>query len=336
MTAARPRRLPAWRIPFEVLRRALVSFNEDRASLLSAAISYYALFSMFPLVILGVSVFGIFLRSESLQDAVLEAIVGTIPVEAPAIQSSLREVARLGPTLTIVALLAMTWSATALSGAVRRSVGIVFDVDRPRPMLRAKAIDYLVLPIVGLAFLASFLLTTVWRFIERNFRDEFPFFGGQLEPLWAAGAIAIPAVLTFLVFLLLYWLLPNRRVSAWHLVPGAALAALGFELVKQLFAIYVANFTNYDVVYGSLASLMALLFWIFISANVFLFGAEVASETSHVLLAEPRHGHEDEPSEGPEPGLRAAVWAFIRGLALAPPEDLGRTDRERERPTAGD
>jgi membrane protein len=154
--------------------------------------------------------------------------------------------------------------------------------------------------------------------------------------LWAAGAIAIPALLTFAVFLLLYWLLPSGRASIWHLVPGAALGALGFELVKQGFAIYVANFTNYDVVYGSLASLMALLFWIFISANVFLFGAEVASETSHVLLAEPRHGHREATSEGPEPGWRAAVWAFIRGLVLAPPEDIGRPQRESERPTAGD
>jgi len=328
--------MATWRIPFEVLRRALVSFNEDRASLLAAAISYYALFSMFPLVILGVSVFGIFLRSESLQDAVLTAIVDAIPIEAPPIESSLRDVARLGPTLTVLALLAMTWSATALLGAVRRSIAIVFNVDRPRPMLRGKAIDYLVLPVVGLAFLASFALTTVWRIVEANFRDEFPFFGGQLEPIWSAGALAIPAVLTFFVFMLLYGLLPNRRVSVWHLVPGAALAALGFELVKQLFAIYVANFTNFDVVYGSLASLMALLFWIFISANVFLFGAEVASETSHVLLAEPRHGHEDVAVEGPEPSWRSAVWAFIRGLVLAPPDDVGRREREADRPSAVD
>ncbi len=336
MTASRPRRIWTWRTPFEVLRRALVSFNEDRATLLAAAISYYAVFSLFPLVTLGVAVFGIFLRSESLQEAVLEAIVGTIPVDSPAIESSIREVARLGPTLTVVALIAMTWSATGLSGAVRRSVTIVFNVHKSRPMLRAKAIDYLALPIIGLAFLASFVLTAVWRFIEANFREEFPFFGGRLETVWALGAIAIPAVLTFFVFLFLYWLLPNRRVNAWHLVPGAALAAFGFELVKQVFAMYVANFTNFDVVYGSLASLMALLFWIFISANVFLFGAEVASETSHVLLAEPRHGYEEEPSDGREPGLRTAVWAFLRGLVFQPSDDVGTRDHESERPAAGD
>ena len=331
-----PRTAIGWRTALTVLYRAVLNFNEDRASLLAAAISYYALFSLFPLAILAVAVFGIVLRDPEVERDVFATLVNAIPVEAPAVNESLQGLARLGPTLTIVALLATAWSATALSSAVRRSISIAFDIDRPRPLLRGKAIDYLVLPILGLAFLASFVLTTAWRVIGANARDDFGFFAGDWSWLWGIGALAIPAVLTFLVFTVLYWLLPNHRVQVRPLLPGAALAAIGFELVKHGFAIYVANFSNYDVVYGSLGSLMALLFWLFLSANVFLFGAEVAAETPHVLNAEPRHGH-SETMRGParDPGWRAAVWAFVRGLAIAPAEDIRRSRRDSERPTAG-
>ena len=201
---ARPRSRSLSRTSLEVVRRGLVSFNEDRATLLSAAISYYALFSLFPLIILAVAVFGIFLRSEDLQQAVLDAIVDAIPVETPYLEAALRNVAGISPTLTLVALLAMTWSATALIAAVRRSLIVVFDVSRSLPMLRGKALDYLMLPILGLAFLASFALTTIWQVLVANARDELGFIDGSFSWTWQLGALAIPAMLTFVVFTLLY------------------------------------------------------------------------------------------------------------------------------------
>ena len=317
--AAGPQR--SWRLAARVVRRATINFAEDGCTQMAAAISYFALFSLFPITLLAVSVFGIVLRDAETQARVLEAIVDALPVEETSIEDSLRNLAGLGPTLTVVSFLGAAWTAGALSGAVRRAINVTFDVDRARPLLRGKLVDYSLLPVVGTLFIGSFILTAGWRVAQASTDARFATFGGQLDWLWDVGALAIPAALSFLTFLFIYWLLPNRRMQLRFIWPGAAVAAAGTELTKFGFAIYLANFANYDVVYGSLAGVIVLLFWVYLSANILLFGAEVAAEVPHVLHEEPRHGHAGATES--ERAWRASLLTLLRGLVLAPGDQSG-------------
>jgi membrane protein len=312
-----------------VLMRAAANFAEDRCTHLAAGISYFALFSLFPLTLLAVSVFGVVLRDEGTQQRVLDWIVDVLPVEAPTLESSLRAVAGGGPTLTIVSLVAALWSAGALSAALRRSLNVVFDVNRSRPFVQGKLIDFAVLPTLGLIALASVVLTTTWRIIRAEAGDRLPL-GEELAPLWELGALSIGIVLSLITFAALYRVLPNRPVRLAHLWPGALVAALAFEAVKFGFAIYLANFTNYDVVYGSLGGVIALLFWVYLTANIMLFGAEITAEVPHVLREEPRHGHVGSD----EGNWRASLWALARGLVLTPGES-GAPPPDHDHPAAG-
>lgn len=312
-----------WRLVAGLFRRATVNFVEDRCTVLAAAISYFALFSLFPLALLVAAVFGIVLRDPEVQDRVLDAFVRAIPVEAPSIESSLRALADLGPTLSVVALIATLWTASALASAVRNALDIVFDVRQPRALLQAKVLDYVILLGVGTLFLASLVLTTWWRVAEVQTHQRWGLFDGNLKWLWDFGAIAIPAAMTFLMFLLLYRAMPHGRTRVLHVWPGALLAAVAFELAKALFATYVAYFTSYDVVYGSLGGVIALLFWVYVSANVLLYGAELSAEVSHVMRGEPRRGHA--PSE--EGDWRSSLFTLLRGLVLAPGEGEERRRR---------
>ena len=106
----------------------------------------------------------------------------------------------------------------------------------------------------GLLLLASFVLTGAWSVVQAGAGDRFE----GLAWLWSAGAVAIPVLLTFFTFLFLFWLLPHQLVRLRHIWPGALVAALGVEVVKQGFAFYLSNVTNYDVVYGSLGGVIAL------------------------------------------------------------------------------
>lgn len=323
-SSARPARVRVdWRLVAGLLRRATVNFVEDRCTVLAAAISYFALFSLFPLVLLAAAVFGIVLRDPGVRDRVLNAVVDAIPVEAPSVANSLRALADLGPTLSVVATIGTLWTASALASAIRNALDIVFEVRRPRALLQAKVLDYLVLLGVGLLFLASLALTTAWRVVESQADVRWGLLDGNLRWVWDTGAILIPAVMTFLMFLLLYRVLPHQRTRLLHIWPGALLAAVGFEVAKALFATYVANFSNYDVVYGSLGGVIALLFWVYVSANILLFGAEVSAEVSHVMRGEPRRGHV--PSE--EGDWRASLLTLLRGLVLAPGESEERRRR---------
>lgn len=290
--------------------------------MLAAAISYFALFSLFPLTLLAAAVFGIVLRDTDIQQRVLDGIVDAIPVNAPSISNSLRALANLGPTLSVIALIGTLWTASALASAVRGALDIVFDVEERRPLLRAKLLDYLILLGVGVLFLASLILTTGWRIAETQADERWGLFDGNLKWLWDLGALAIPAAITFLMFLLMYRAMPHRRTRLKHVWPGALLAAVGFEVAKAGFATYVAHFTNYDVVYGSLGGVIALLFWVYVSANILLYGAEVSAEVSHVMRGEARRGH----VASEDGDWRSSLLTLLRGLILAPGE---RDDRSR-------
>ena len=311
-----------WRLALRVLARATVDFIDDAGTQMAAAISFYALFSLFPLTLLAVSIFGIVLRAPGMQEQVLNAIISFLPIQDQSIAKSLRNVADLGPTLTVVSLVGSIWSASALSAAVRSALNVVFEVEHTRPLLRDKIVDYVLIPIIGLPLLGGIALTAVWRFTEAQFTARIGS-NGLLAFGWQLGALAIPLGLSFVAFMLAYKVLPNRYVRFRHLWPGALVAAFGFEALKGGFGLYLQHFANYDVVYGSVGSVIVLLFWVYLTTNVMLFGAEVSAEVPHVLYEEPRHGVE------PEGNWRTSLVALLRSLVLAGDNEVDATRPDR-------
>src|SRR5690606_9493399 len=105
-----------------------------------------------------------------------------------------------------------------------------------------------------------------------------------------------PIAISFVAFFMVYWIVPARRLPPKYIVAGALLAAVLFEVVKVGFTVYLENFASYDVVFGSLGAVVAFLFWVFLSANILLLGAEVVSVLPAVIA-----GRFDEraPSTGP-------------------------------------
>ncbi|TAK57797.1 MAG: YihY/virulence factor BrkB family protein, partial [Dehalococcoidia bacterium] len=96
------------------------------------------------------------------------------------------------------------------------------------------------------------------------------------SPLWEIPSVLLPAVLTFVTFALLYRIVPAARPRWRDALPGAFVATLLFEALKNGFAFYVANFNNFDVVYGSLAGVLLFLFFTYLSSAILLIGAELA------------------------------------------------------------
>ncbi len=298
-----------------VLRRATANFIEDRATQLAAAVSYFALISLFPLVLLSFSVFGLLLRDAELQARVLDQLVSSIPVDAPLVAEALEHLADEGVTVGLLALGATIWTGSALAAALRNALNVVFDVEQRRPLVIGKLIDLTIAPALGLLLLASFVLTTIWRVAQAEAVDL-----GILRNqsfVWELGAIGIAGMMSFVAFLFLYWLLPNSPLRVSYLWPGALLTAVSFEVLKLGFAFYLASFGHYDVIYGSLGGLITLLVWVFVSANIMIFGAEVSAEIPRVLEGQARQGLEGTP----DMGWRQSVLLLVRGLVLGPVED---------------
>ena len=295
-----------------VLRRATANFIDDRGTQLAAGVSYFALISLFPLALLAFSVFGLLLRDAALQARVLDQLVDSIPVSAPLVEDSLAALASEGVTIGLLALGATIWTGSALAAALRNALNVVFDVEQRRPLVVGKLIDLTIAPVLGLLLLASFVLTTVWRVAQAEAFDL-----GILRNqsfVWELGAFGIAGAMSFVAFLFLYWLLPNSPLRVRYLWPGALLTAVAFEAVKVGFAFYLAYFGHYDVIYGSLGGVITLLVWVFVSANIMLFGAEVSAEIPRVLEGQARHGVEGTR----DVRWRESVVLLVRGLVLGP------------------
>ena len=300
-----------------LFRRSLQEFIDDRCSQLAAGISYYALFSIFPFVILFVSISGLILQNDSLREELIAELTEAIPVSDDegneGVESLVDGVATSLSALGLLSIFALLWSASGMMGAIRRALNEAWDTDFKRPFLRAKLFDFAM--IFGLGLLVTFSLgTTIFLQVARRASDSL---SNALGPAGAGAtvgfevlAVLVPLAFSFGVFLTLYKVVPAVRTRFAHVWPGALVASLGFEIAKNAFAIYLTNFGNYDAVYGSLGAVIAFLFFVYLSANIMLFGAEIASEWPRVI-----HGHYDESLDRPTRGsTRKKIGGALKGL----------------------
>jgi membrane protein len=308
-----------------LVSRAAKEFSDDNCTQMAAAISYYVLFSLFPLLIFSVGILGVFLRDQALQDDVIKVVLDNIPLSADQgasdVTNAVRDVAGVGSgALGALGLVGMAWSGSNMFGTIRRSINAAYDIDRGRPVVRQKLLDLAL--VLGFApfFLLSIGATAVLR-IAQAASEDIPVLGDAADSLglgWTVAFLLVPLIFSFMAFLFLYWVVPAADVHPGDVWLGALVGAILFEISKVLFSIYLSNFGNYDVVFGSLGAVAAFLFWIYIGANILLFGAEVASEYPRV-----RRGDYDVVSSAPKPRLRQRAWRLLRGLVV--------DDREKRR-----
>ncbi len=303
-------------------RRSVEEFFDDNCTQMAAAISYYVLFSLFPLLIFLVGVMGLFLQNSAFQDEIIDAVLENIPLSETEgrddVTEAVRGVAGVGSgALGVFGLIGMAWSGSNMFGVIRRSLNVAYDLEYRRPFVQQKLLDLAMVMGMGFFFLASISATAILRSV-RGFSDDAGFLGDAAQSAgfaWDTASFLIPFALSFVAFLVMYWIVPATNVRPRDAWPGALVAALLFEASKVGFSIYLENFGNYDVVFGSLGAVAAFLFWIFVSANILLFGAEVASEYPRVLRG-------DYPEEEGKPAvpLRERIVKQLRSLFVSDPK----------------
>jgi len=299
-------------------RRSVEEFFADNCSQMAAAISYYVLFSLFPLLIFLVGVLGLFLQSSALQEDVIDAVLENIPLSEEEgrsdVTEAVRGVAGVGSgALGVFGLIGMAWAGSNMFGIIRRSINTAYDLEYQRPLVQQKLLDLAMVAGMGAFFLLSIGATGFLRVVRQR-SEDIPYLGDAAEQAgfaWDAFSFLIPLALSFLAFLVMYWIVPATNTRPRDVWPGALMAAVLFEVCKVGFAFYLQNFGNYDVVFGSLGAVAAFLFWIYLSANILLLGAEVASEYPRVL-----RGDYAEARPAPARPLRETVRARLRGLFM--------------------
>ena len=304
----------------KLAERSIDAFFKHRCPQLAASISYYALLSVFPAAILMAVIFGQIISGDDARREVVDFLFDNLPVSEDEgrrdLEKVVDDVTGNPATLGIIGLAALLYSASALMGAVRNSLAIVWGSERERPPLRGKGLDILLVLGLGLLIALS-LAATIVRGFAVDLSKDLGLTGRVLESALDASGFLIPFLLSVITFAVVYRVVPHPRPRLRDVWPGILLAAVGYELAKRGFALYLENFGNYSAVYGSLGAVITFLVFIYIAAMVFLMGAEFAA-----LWPRVRRGEFDDSGEGKPFGEE--VRGFLRGLVFE------RRDRKQD------
>jgi membrane protein len=307
----RLRELPgrAW---LRAARRTATGFNDDNLSDWAGALTYYGILSIFPGLLLMVTVLR--LAGPGTTKTVLENVSamapGTVREILNAAADSLAH-SRQGVTgvIAIVSLVGALWSASGYVGAFMRASNSIFDVPEGRPLWKK-------LPIrIGLTLLTGVLLTiaSIIAVFTGRLADvvgRLLGVGSHAVAVWGIVKWPVLVVLVTLLFDVLYWASPNARHGGFRWVsPGGLVAVVIWLLASTGFAVYVAYFGSYNKTYGSVAAVIIFLVWLWISNLAFLLGAEFDSE-----IQRGRAIHAGHPPDA-EPYLQ--------------PRDVGRVERDQ-------
>ncbi len=261
-----------------IVGRVWREFSDDHGTLLAAAIAYYVLFSFIPLMTLALAIFGFIVRDPQSQQIALDRILQTIPLSQNVIFDSLRTVSAQSGTLALIGLVGLLWSSSGMFGAVRAALNIAWGVEPQRGFIRQKLLDLAAALGLGLLMVASMAGTILIHILQTQGPQSMGAPSGPLSTVWMVAGLALPAVISFVMFLLVYRKVPNVQHRMSDVWPGALLATVLFELSKHGFAFYVAHFNSYQAVYGVLGGVMLFMLWAYLAAIILLLGAEFASE----------------------------------------------------------
>ncbi len=255
--------------------RVVQEMGNDDATHMAAGVAYYAILSLFPLILGLIFLFSLILESQTVEREMLHFFQTYLPGTEDILTNNISSVKGVRGFLGVVGVLGLFWSASALFGAISRAVNRAWDVHEDRPFYIAKVRPLVMAMTVGLLFLLSLGATSSIQFAGGLGLDRFHFLEDAFSGLLAR---ALPFVFTLAIFLMIYKHVPNTSTQWRYTWPGALLAALCFEVGKTMFLLYLDNFANYARVYGSLGAVISLMVWTYISSFILILGAEVCSE----------------------------------------------------------
>lgn len=270
-----PRVLPA-------LRRTLAEFRDDNLTDWAAALTYYALLSLFPGLIALVSIVGLVGDPKGATETITEIVTAIGPQSAAQtfagpIESVASDRGTAGAAFILGLALAL-WSASGYVGAFIRASNVIYETSEGRPFWKLRPLQIaitLTMVLLGVMLVIGLVLTgPVVNAVAGPLGV-----GSTAVTLWNLVKWPVMAAVFVLMVGVLYYASPNAKLRGLRWVtPGSLVAIVAWAIASAGFALYVANFGSYDKTYGTLGGLVVLLVWLWISNLAILFGHELNAE----------------------------------------------------------
>lgn len=270
------------RRPAAIIARTARAFYDDQMTHHAAALTYYALMSLFPALLLAVSLLGLIGQYPATYDAIIGYLREVVPRSALApIDSSLRSALQSKGTATTalaISVVVTLYGTTGLLEAARRALNVVYRVRVGRSFLRRKATDVASTVVLMVLILVSLVLV----FVGGGFAEDLLGFlglGPAVANVWSIARWPAAVAVAMLVFALIYHVTPDTDQRSFRQVtPGAAVGVLLWLLASAGFSIYVSRVADVGALYGAFAGAIVLVAWLWLTNVALLFGAELNAE----------------------------------------------------------
>jgi len=271
---------PDWKAS---VKRAAKKFKDNRATLTGAGMAFYWFLAIFPAMVAMVGLLGLFNVSGPTIASITRAVTRALPGQAGQVlkDSVTNSANQSGGGSLVAALLGVAlalWSASAGMVGLQMGLDIAYDVESDRTFVKKRLVAFELLGAMAVLGGVATALIVFGAPLGDALRDHLPF-GGAFIVAWTVIRFVLGLIALTSLFAAIYYLAPNRERPAWAWVsPGGILAAVIWLLASLGFSFYVSSFGKYAQTYGSLAGVVVLLLWLYLTALAMVLGAELNAE----------------------------------------------------------
>ena len=264
-----------------VVRKTVREFVDDQCTDLAAALTYYSVLAIFPAAVALTALLGLVGQDEKSVDTILDVLEPLVAAETlGTIEPTLRELAQADSAgfALILGLALALWSASAYVTAFARAMNRIYEIEEGRPFWKLRPVMLLVTLIAVLLMAVVLLMLIVSGPLAQSIGDVIGL-GDTAVTAWTYAKWPVLGIVVMLIVAMMYYATPNVKQPKFRwLSIGAGVAILVWIVASVGFAVYVANFSNYNKTYGSLAGVVVALLFLWISNLALLFGAELDAE----------------------------------------------------------
>ena len=277
------------------LYRNVNDFMSVNGHYLAAAIAFYSFLSIFPLSIALITLWRFVVGIEGFEDRLITGIVTQIPVlaetEGPSfVEGFIHNVSNDPAVTSSLTGLGLFIAGMGVFGSIRKSVNVIWGIHRPRPFLIERAIDFIMMMVASSLLFLAVLLSAIFSFIE----EITELLATEVAPFdqwfFLAAGLIIPSAITYVVFTVIYWWLPNTKVRLLEIFGVALLTTVVFEIAKYVFIFFLRNSGGLLAsIYGSISTVMMFFFFVYVESIVLLAGAMLSAKwTNHLRIRDQR------------------------------------------------
>ena len=278
--------------------RGALSFYDSEDLTFAASIAYYSLLSLFPFLLLALSIIATLTSTESDRAAVLDFVLQYFPGQFPFVTRQLDAMQQAPGRLTAAGSLLLIWAAMGVFGAITSAINHAWGVEKQPSFFKHKLISFVMLVAASLLLLVALLVVTAASITEAGWFADILARAPALDVL-RSFAVRWATTFTFIIVVgLVFYFVPNARVRFRDVWVGAVVTGLLWRVALAGFSFYVRDTSRLESIHGSIAAVVVFLFWIYTSAVILLFGAELTAAYARLR----RHRPEEIPA-APAPRL---------------------------------